>query len=149
MVQGLAQAKSDTSADLILAADAIGLCRRSRSCTRRSQNACLPLAALPRLHDRGRMPARGVIVGEGFALCPRGRPMCGASVEAAGLKLSLLEDRSRAQRGQHSGAGSGRGRIQNLRSRRCDFRLAEMLPTSRVALRHEIREFAIAASAGK
>jgi len=59
------------------------------------------------------MTGEGVLLGEGLRyahseVCVR------ASVEAAGLKLSLLRKPVRPQRGQCSGARTGRGRQQNL-----------------------------------
>ena len=55
----------------------------------------------------------GVMLGEGLRYA-HSAAYVRASVAAAGLELSHLENLLRPQRGQRAGAGPGRGRYKNL-----------------------------------
>ena len=69
-----------------------GLCRRTRAGAGRGQSACWPPAACSPSRSKP-MPARASSSARDCAT-PTAPTMCAPAVEAAGLKLSLLEDLS-------------------------------------------------------
>ena len=90
MVQGL-RGKPDASADLILAADAMVYVADLAPVLAEAARVLAP-AACSRSPPRP-MTGEGVIIGEGLRYA-HAAAYVRAAVEAAGLKLSLLEDRS-------------------------------------------------------
>ena len=111
MVQGL-RGRPDASADLILAADAMVYVADLAPVLREAARV-LAAGGLAGVHGRNpwrrgrRASARGCAM-------PMRAAYVRAAVEAAGLKLSLLEDLLGPQRGQCAGARPGRGRRENL-----------------------------------
>ena len=110
MVQGL-RGKPDASADLILAADAMVYVADLAPVLAEAERV-LAAGGLLAFTDRDAC-GRGRHHRRGAALCPRGG-LCARGGRGRRPQIVAAGRSLRAQRGQRPGAGSGRGRIENL-----------------------------------